>query len=383
MKFKVAENIETLVPYPPGKPLEELEREYGISGSIKLASNENSLGPSPKSVAAISKALFNLHRYPDGSCYYLGKALAEKIGVSPEQLVFGNGSNEIIELLVSTFLQPGEEVITSHPTFLVYHKMVQAAGGVNRVVPLRQFTVGAPAADGDAYPLGLCHDLDGILGELSAKSRIIFLDNPNNPTGTVFEKKEFDHFLARVPEDVIVVLDEAYVDFVDPAIRIDARDYLNSKTPVVALRTFSKAYGLAGLRVGYGFMPAEIAGYIHRVRQPFNVNSLAQIGALAALEDDDHYRKTLDLARDGIAWLSREINQLGCRAFASQTNFFLVDLGFDGKQVYEKMLGKGVIIRPMNAYGYPHKIRITVGLPEENERLVKSLAATLDELRNG
>jgi len=367
MKIKVADNIATLVPYPPGKPLEELEREYGITGSIKLASNENPWGPSPKAVTAISASLNNLHRYPDGSCYYLTEALAAKIGVNPAELVFGNGSNEIIGLLIAAFLAPGQEVVTSHPTFLVYQKVVQAQGGVNKVVPLR----------------GMRHDLDGILAAITTKTRLIFLDNPNNPTGTVFAAAEFEAFLDQVPEGVIVALDEAYVDFVEPALQLDARKYLHHKTPVVALRTFSKAYGLAGLRVGYGIMHPEIADYLHRVRQPFNVNQLAQVAALAALGDDDHYAKTMQLTREGMAWLACEVEKLGCTAFPSQANFFLIDVKGDGKKLYERMLGQGVIVRPMQAYGYPTYIRVTVGRPEENDRFVKSLAESLAELGYG
>ena len=364
MKLTVAPNIETLIPYPPGKPLEELEREYGISGSIKLASNENALGPSPKAIKAISEALTSLHRYPDGSCYYLANSLAEKLGVAPQELVFGNGSNEIIDLLISTFLAPGQEVITSHPTFLVYHKMVQARGGINRVVPLKDMQ----------------HDLDAILEEICDDTRLIFLDNPNNPTGTVFSQREFDDFLDKVPHTVIVVLDEAYVDFVDHGVRLDARTYLQSATPVVTLRTFSKAYGLAGLRIGYGLMRAEIAEYLHRVRQPFNVNQPAQIGAKAALADDEHYQNTLKLTKEGIAWLQQEVEKLGCTPFPTQTNFFLIDVKGDCKKLYQHMLRKGVIVRPMNAYGFPNYIRITVGLPEENQRFVAAFAETLKEL---
>ena len=364
MKLPVRDNIASLIPYPPGKPLEELEREYGITGSIKLASNENALGPSPKAVAAVTDSLKNLHRYPDGSCYYLAQALAEKIGVSPNQLVFGNGSNEVIQLLIAAFLAPGEEVITSQPTFLVYQKAVQAQGGVNRVVPL----------------VNMHHDLDGIIRQITAKTRLIFLDNPNNPCGTVFSNEAFSAFLDKVPDQVIVALDEAYVDFIEPGLRIDARDYLKHRVPVVALRTFSKAYGLAGLRVGYGLMHADIADYLHRVRQPFNVNLPAQAGALAALGDDEHYEKTIAFTREGIGWLSSEVEKLGCRAFSSQTNFFLIDVKADGKKLYEALLHEGVIVRPMNAYGYPTYIRITVGLPAENKRFIKALTIALNEV---
>ncbi|MBC8318201.1 MAG: histidinol-phosphate transaminase [Desulfobulbaceae bacterium] len=367
MKLTVSKNIETLIPYPPGKPLKELEREYGISDSIKMASNENSLGPSSKAVEAIKNALGSLHRYPDGSCYYLAQALAAKIGVKPEELVFGNGSNEIIELLVGAFVAPGDEVISSQPSFLVYQTMVQARDGVNRVVPLKE----------------MCHDLEGISAEITSKTKLIFLDNPNNPTGTVFNKQTFEAFLSKVPESVIVVLDEAYVDFVEDSQRLDMTSYLGGKHPVVGLRTFSKAYGLAGLRVGYGIMPQEIASYLHRVRQPFNVNELAQVGALACLEDEDHYTRTLAMTREGFNWLSKEINKLGCRTFPTQTNFFLVDIQSDCKQLYDAMLHKGVIIRPMSAYGFPSYIRITVGTRAENERLLKALAASLAEIKNG
>ena len=367
MKLSVSENIKNLIPYPPGKPLKELEREYGISDSIKMASNENSLGPSPKAVEAIALALTNLHRYPDGSCYYLAASLADKLGVRIDELVFGNGSNEIIELLVGAFVSPGDEVVSSQPSFLVYQTMVQARNGINRVVPLKDMR----------------HDLEAILARINDKTRLIFLDNPNNPTGTVFNREEFESFLDRVPETVIVVLDEAYVDFVDPALQLDVRDYLDNNTGVVGLRTFSKAYGIAGLRVGYGIMNAEIADYLHRVRQPFNVNELAQVGALASLNDEEFYQKTLSMTRDGINWLTTEISKLGCKTFPTQTNFFLVDVGVDARQLYNRMLTRGVIVRAMNAYGYSSCIRITVGLASENERLVKALAETLEEMRNG
>jgi histidinol-phosphate aminotransferase len=365
VKFKVAPNIRTLVPYPPGKPIEELEREYGISGSIKLASNENAWGPSPKAVEAIKEALQNLHRYPDGSCYYLTQSISEKLGVRPEEVVFGNGSNEIIGLLITAFLQPGEEVITSHPTFLMYQKLVQVQGGVNTVVGLTE---------------GMNHDLKGILEAVSSKTRMIFLDNPNNPTGTIIDKGAFTSFMEELPDEVIVVLDEAYVDFVAPELRIDVLAYIREGRPVAALRTFSKAYGLSGLRLGYGIMGVEMADYLNRVRQPFNVNSLAQIGGNAALSDEEHYQMTLQKSRDGIAWLSKEVEKLGCRPMETHTNFFLIDVKGDGKKLYEHMLHEGVIVRPMQAYGYPNYIRITVGQADENLRFVKALGKSLKEL---
>jgi len=365
MKLTIPEHIKHLIPYPPGKPLEELEREYGITGSIKMASNENSLGPSPKAVQAISAALGNLHRYPDGSCYYLGHALAAKLGVRPEQIVFGNGSDEIIALLAAALVMPGDEVISSKPSFLVYPKVAQAQGGINRVVPLD----------------GMRHDLTAILKQITGRTRLIFLDNPNNPTGTLFSKDEFESFLRQVPEQVVTVLDEAYIDFVDPALRLDVRDYLDGDRPVVGLRTFSKAYGLAGLRVGYGLMPPQIADCLHRVRGPFNVNSLAQIGAIAALGDDEHYDMTMAMTRDGIAWLTGRLAALGLDPLPTHTNFFLVDLHRESKEFYQAMLRKGVIVRPMSAYALPTFIRITVGTAAENERLLRAIADTLTELK--
>jgi len=361
MKLPVPENIKSLVPYPPGKPLEELEREYGITDSIKMASNENSLGPSPMAVKAIAEALENLHRYPDGSCYYLANHLAAKIGVAAEELVFGNGSDEIIAMLAATFIQAGDEVITSHPSFLVYTKVVQAQGGINRIIPLKD----------------MAHDLPAIAEAVCEKTRLIFLDNPNNPTGSIFSKAEFDAFLAKIPEHVVVVLDEAYLDFVEPDKRIDAKSYLGGKTAVVALRTFSKAYGIAGLRVGYGIMDAEVAGYIHRVRAPFNVNQLAQIGAIAALDDHQHYAKTLTMSHDGIDWLTEKLSGLGLKCYSTHTNFFLVDIKRECKAFYELMLRKGVIIRPMRAYGFPEFVRITVGTAEENKRLYDAMQECL------
>ncbi|MEW6326839.1 MAG: histidinol-phosphate transaminase [Thermodesulfobacteriota bacterium] len=354
IKPLVAEYIQSLVPYPPGKPIEELEREYGVKNSIKLASNENALGPSPKAVEAIKAALGRLHRYPDGSGYYLKKGLGEKLGLSMENIVLGNGSNELIELIVRTFLNPGDEAITSDPTFLVYRKMVQAVGGRNIVVPLKEGS----------------HDLAGIAKAVTARTRLIFLDNPNNPMGTIVAKKAFEQFLKDLPPGVIVVADEAYYDFVTTDSTFCGLDYLDSPYLVITLRTFSKAYGLAGLRIGYGVMKKELSEYINRIRQPFNVNSLAQVGALAALSDEEHLARTKEMVREGLNYLTSEIGRLGYRCLPTQTNFFLIDIKTDGKAVYEKLLRKGVIVRPMHAYKLPGYIRITVGLPAENERFL-------------
>jgi histidinol-phosphate aminotransferase len=367
MKLTIPQHIADIVPYPPGKPQDELEREYGITESIKLASNENCWGPSPRAVAAIQNMLTGLHRYPDGSSYYLTEALAKWTGAAPEEIVLGNGSNEVIEFLVKAFVEKDDEVITSHPSFLMYQKFVQVRGGRNIVIELQD----------------MHHDLAAIAAAVTDRTRLIFLDNPNNPCATLITQEQFAEFLASLPESVIVVLDEAYVDFVAVDERIDVLDLIarsDGIPAVVALRTFSKAFGLAGLRVGFGIMHRDIASLLHRVRQPFNINLPGQIGALAALDDRKHYDRTINGTRDGLTWLTKEVERIGCTAYPSYTNFFLIDVQGDATRLYEAMLYKGVIVRSMKAYGYPDFIRITVGTEEENSRFVQALQDCLQEL---
>lgn len=358
--MKVPEYIAGLKPYVPGKPIEDLEREYGIRDSIKLASNENPIGPSPKALKAINSALKNLHRYPDGNGYHLRTRLAEKLKVSFSQILIGNGSNEIIELLVRTFLREGDEVIMPEPSFLMYEIMVQAGGGRPIKIALRD--------------RGL--DLNGMAEAVSSKTCMIFVNNPNNPTGTIVSRNAFEAFLEQVPADVMVVMDEAYIEFVRDR-TCTGLDYLNGEKNVVTLRTFSKTYGLAGLRIGYGVMKEDLADLMHRVRQPFNTNLLAQVGALAALDDDAFLDETISTVHTGLDFLYRKMEELGLRYFPTQTNFFLIDLERDAHGVFEDMLRRGVIVRPMATYGYPNYLRITVGLPEENQRLVEALREIL------
>ncbi|SDP75209.1 histidinol-phosphate transaminase [Desulforhopalus singaporensis] len=367
MKLNIPENIEKIKPYPPGKPLDELEREYGITNSIKLASNESAWGPSPQVVNALRAELDNLHRYPDGSSYYLTQAIAEKFGVRPEEVVLGNGSNEIIEFLVKALVGSGDTVISSHPSFLMYQKFVQVRGGENHVVPLKE----------------MGHDLEAIKEKVSDRTRLIFIDNPNNPTGTAIDPQKLQQFLRDIPEHVTVVLDEAYVDFMDSALRLDVVSYIRENQDscaVVFMRTFSKAYALSGLRVGFGLMPEQLAGCLHKVRQPFNINRMAQVGALAALEDEDYYQQTLRLTAENILFLREEVDKLGCTSYPTHTNFFLIDVKGDADKLYQAMLYEGVIIRSMSAYGFDSFIRITVGTKEENQRFLKSLAKCLKEL---
>ena len=365
MKPYVPEHIAGLVPYPPGKPLEELEREYGICDSIKLASNENPLGPSPLALAAVAKVLGGLHRYPDGSGYYLRKRLSEKFDLPFDGILLGNGSNEIIELTIRAYLPQQYEVIMPAPSFLVYKLAVQTMGGKGVPVPLK---------DGTA-------DLDAMADAVTDRTRIIFLTNPNNPTGTLVSEAAFDAFLDRLPRNVIVVLDEAYIEFARDPDTPNGFDYVGRRGPyVLVLRTFSKAYGLAGLRIGYGVMDPSIADYLNRVRQPFNTSTLGQAAALAAVDDEDFVRRTLETVWSGLDFLYAEMARLGLNYTPSQANFFLIEVPVDAKIVFEAMLRKGVIIRAMNSYGMPRHIRINAGTPEENVRFVKALSEVLADL---
>jgi histidinol-phosphate aminotransferase len=353
--------IRTLAPYAPGKPIEELERELGVRDSIKIASNENPLGPSPKALAAIASALPELHRYPDGSGFHLKRRLAERLQVAPEALVLGNGSNEIIELLVRTFVRPGDEAVMADQAFVIYRLVVQAAGGTSRIVPLRDFT----------------HDVDAIGAAIGARTRLVFLANPNNPTGTIFRRAAWKRFLARVPPGIVVVADDAYAEYVEDAEYPDTvHERGDGSVAVVTLRTFSKLYGLAGLRVGYAVAPAGIVDVLERVRQPFNVNALALVGALAALDDDAHVERTLAANRAGMAYLVAAFGELGLTHVPSQANFVLVRVG-DGARTYDALLRRGVIVRPMGGYGLPEHVRVTVGTRAENERLIAALRAVL------
>ena len=361
LRLDITSNIRELVPYPPGKPLEELEREYGIERAVKLASNENPLGPSPKAVDAIKSAALKVHRYPDGSGYYLKKHLASIWKVDMEQIILGNGSNELIQLLVQLLVGPGKSVISSEPSFLVYRKVVQAAGGTNTVIPLKEGG----------------HDLEAIGRAVSGDTRLIFIDNPNNPMGSVIQTGAFDTFLQNLPDHVLVVLDEAYAEFIRDAETPIGIDYIGHDPRVLFLRTFSKAYGLSGLRVGYGVMDPGIAQYLERLRQPFNVNLVAQEAALAALQDEKYLEETRKLTWNGLDWFTENLEEMGCRCYPSNTNFLLVDIGTDARQVYEKMLRQGVIIRAMNAYGLNTCIRITMGLPEENQLCLAALREVL------
>jgi histidinol-phosphate aminotransferase len=356
----VQPHLAQLTPYQAGKPLEELARELGLTDAIKLASNENPLGPSPKALEAILADLASLHRYPDSHVYYLKEDLSRHLGLAPSQLIFGNGSDEVLDLLVRALVPPGGEVISTTHTFLMYGLLTQAVGGVFRTVPLKDMTV----------------DLTAVAQAVTGNTRLILLNSPNNPTGTVFSRDAWERFLAALPSPVTVVLDEAYIDFADPDVP-HSLEYISEDRPLVGLRTFSKAYGLAGLRVGYGFGPSELMDYLNRLRLPFNINRLAQTGARAALGDVEFLERTKELVRTGRTFLEEGLTQLGLTFVPSQANFILISLGRSGKAVYEAMLKEGVIIRAMDAYGYPEHIRVNVGLPQENARFLTALKKVL------
>ena len=353
---RVPEYIRSLIPYEPGKPIEEVEREYGIANSVKLASNENPLGPSPKALAVMRAKLDQLHLYPDGDCFYLKNALAKKLGVLPEQLIFGNGSNEIIELAARTFMRAGDQTVMAEQAFVVYQLIVQAVGGLSKQVPLRDYT----------------HDLDAIAEAISPQTRMIFLANPNNPTGTIFRRKEWERFLAKVSPDVLLIVDEAYFEYVKDDGYPDSLKYHAAGRALLTLRTFSKLHGLAGLRIGYGVAPKELIAMMQRVRQPFNVNAAAQWAALAALDDLDHVKRSLDVNRQGLEYLEGEFRKLALEHVPSHGNFILVRVG-KGQEVFQQLLRQGVIVRPMGGYKFPEHVRVTVGTMEENRKFIEAL----------
>ena len=360
------EHILGIAPYEPGKPIEELERELGIQWAIKLASNENPLSPSDRVQKAIAAALANLNRYPDGSGFYLRQALAKHHNVAPEQIVLGNGSNELIELIVRGFLRPGEEAIIPHPSFVVYPMIVQAAGGVRVVITLKDYRL----------------DLEAMARAITPLTKLVFIANPNNPTGTIVTAAEVERFMAGIPPTVIVVFDEAYIEFALGPDFPATLSYVRQGRKVFVLRTFSKAASLAGLRVGYGIAQADAMALLHRVRQPFNVNSLAQAAALAALEDDGHILECLRMNEAGRHFLYDEFTGLGLKYVTSRANFILVDVGRSAHEVYQRLLREGVIVRPMTSFGMETALRITVGTPEENRRLIKALRKCLEEVRS-
>lgn len=356
------EYIRRIAPYVAGKPIDELARELGLDAAniVKLASNENPRGASPAVLAAIAGAVAELTRYPDSNGFALKDAIAHRFAVDPAQIVLGNGSNDILELVSLAFLRPADDAVYSQYAFVVYPLATQARGARGIEVPARDFG----------------HDLSAMRAAITPKTRVVFIANPNNPTGTWFAAQAMERFLASVPADVIVVLDEAYNEYLDPRDDANATRWIASFPNLVVSRTFSKAYGLAALRVGYGVMNAAVADIVNRVRPPFNVNSLAQAAAIAALADTAYVDASRDLNRAGMQALTEGFAALGLRYLPSHGNFIMVDVG-DGLAVFQRLLRAGIIVRPVANYGLPAWLRVTVGLPQENARLLAALPGAL------
>ncbi len=351
--------------YQPGKPIEEVQRERGLAQAIKLASNENPLGPSPKALQALAQALDRIHRYPDSHSFYLVQKLSQRLRVPPEQLIIGNGSDELISLATRAFLEPGDEVVVADPTFLIYAIASEVAGAKVRVVPSRNFR----------------YDLMGMRRAIGRGTKIVFIANPDNPTGTYVTRAEVEAFFKDLPPRVVIFLDEAYAELVDSPDYPDGLSFLE-RFPVVVARTFSKAYGLSGIRVGYAAGPEELIQAMHRVREPFNVNLLAQVAALAALEDTQHLEATRQLLRQQKPILYRALEELGLWAVPSATNFILFHVGPRASEVAEALLERGIIIRGMEAWNLPEYLRVTVGLPQENQAFIQALKEVLQGRRS-
>ncbi len=360
--------VRTLPVYQPGKPDSELRRELGISDIVKLASNENPLGPSPQAVAALREHAPALARYPDGNGYELKAALADRLQLTPDCITLGNGSDNILEMLARAFLDPEREAVYSEHAFAVYALVVQATGAKARVA--------RPRGDNDAMPYG--HDLDAMRDLIGPQTRLVFIANPNNPTGTWLTAAELERFLTAVPEQTLVVIDEAYHEYVETAGYSSAIGWHKRFPNLVVTRTFSKIYGLAALRVGYSVAQPAVAELLNRVRSPFNVNAMAQVAALAALSDDAFVARSRTVNQAGMAQITAACRRLGLRILPSVTNFLCIELGRSAQPVYQYLLRQGVIVRPVANYGLPQHLRVTIGTESENQRFITALQAALD-----
>lgn len=353
--------VQQLVPYVPGKPVEELQRELGLNEVIKLASNENPLGTGSKVTAAIQATLPELTRYPDGSGFALKTALSRKWDIASEQITLGNGSSEILELVMRTFVTPDHEVVFSRHAFALYPILTQAVGAQARVVPAKDFG----------------HDLSAMSAAVNEKTRVVFIANPNNPTGTLLHKIAVEDFIAALPPYVLCVLDEAYYEFVDPAVRTESLHWPERYPNLIVTRTFSKAYGLAGLRIGYGISSVDVADLLNRVRQPFNVNMLALAAAEAALGDAAYLAETLAVNNAGMRQLTAAFKSMGLDWIPSSGNFVSVDLKQNALPIYEALLRKGVIVRPVANYEMPNHLRVSIGTERENQLFIDALREVL------
>jgi histidinol-phosphate aminotransferase len=364
LPFKLNPALADLPVYQPGRPIEEVARELGLDPSavIKLASNENPLGPSPKALAAMQEAVTQSHWYPDGNAFYLKRRLAENLGVDPGNLILGNGSNEIIEFLGHALMTPESEVVVSEYCFAVYPLVTHLFGAKQVTVPARDHG----------------HDLDAMLKAITPATSAVFVANPNNPTGTLAPREAVERIIANVPDNVVLVMDEAYVEFLEEPVDLIPSVLSGEKPNLILMRTFSKIHGLAGLRIGYGIGHPEFIAALEKVRQPFNTNAISQAGALAALEDDDHIQRTRRNNAKGLRYLEQELRALGLEVIPSHANFILAKVN-DGPAVFQSLQQQGVIVRPMGGYQLPDWIRISVGTPEQNQRCIEVLKRVLDQ----
>lgn len=362
LSWPVRQNIADLAVYKPGKPIEEVQRELGLKEVVKLASNENPLGPSPRVRQALAGALERVHFYPDGSGYRLKNALAAHYGVTPGHVLLGNGSNEIVQLLSLAFLEPGDEVVMPVPSFPRYEPLARLMNAVPREIKLKEFRL----------------DLEAMARAVKERTKLVYICNPNNPTGTIVTRSQVDAFMRALPPHVVVVFDEAYYEYVTGDDYPDGLEYVRQGYRAVVLRTFSKIYGLAGLRIGYALADPALIAYLERVREPFNVNSLAQEAALAALEDRSYVTYIRWLNEEGKAYLYREFNRLGVPFVPTEANFIFFDAGRDEKEVFQQMLRQGVIIR--GGFGYPTWLRVTIGTPDQNRLFINALERVIREV---
>ncbi len=357
----VGEHVTRLIPYSPGKPIDEVKRELGLTEITKLASNENSLGPSPLAIAALTAAANTAYLYPDAASYDLREAAAIILGVPADHLIFGNGSDEIIHLIGLAFLRANDALIQADPSFVRYEASATLAEGLCIKVPL----------------INASHDLPAMAKQITAQTKLIYITNPNNPTGTIVNKNQVDNFMSKVPDSVLVVFDEAYYEYVDDPDYPQTVQYVKEGRNVIVLRTFSKAYGLAGFRLGYGISRPEIIGYLNQVREPFNINLLAQAAGVAALGDLDHLRNTREMNHAGKEYLYEQFRQLGLSYTPTEANFIWVDVHQDSRALFNLLLHEGVIVRTGDVFGSPTHLRITIGTEEQNRQFITALRKNL------
>ncbi len=353
--------VETLTPYTPGKPIEEVQREFGLTDIVKLASNENPLGPSPKAVEAICRAAEEVRLYPDNDCYHLKQALSEKLGFPPAQILLGHGSDELIHNIGLAFLNPGDEVVMCSGPFSQYEFTAKLMDAAPVFVPMNDFR----------------YDIGGTIARFSSKTKLVFIGSPNNPTGTIVTRRELVELLKALPDDVVLIMDEAYHEYVDDPEYPDTLTLIKEGYPIIMLRTFSKIYGLAGLRIGYGVAGPEFASALERVREPFNVSSVAQAAALASLRDGEQLARVRQLNTESKEYFYREFARLGLRYTRSYANFVWLDVGRPCRPVFLELLKRGVIVRTGDIFGAPTHLRVTTGLPEQNKRFLAALEEVL------